>query len=62
MRVVIYHAARPSSDSVDQVFIDAAKSAETTNRPEFIRLLTHSRGQRSRVRAVMVCSLTHFSK
>jgi site-specific DNA recombinase len=47
---------------VAEVFIDAGESAKTTNRPEFLRLLAACRKQRGRLHAVVVYSLTRFSR
>jgi len=47
---------------VGEVFIDAGESAKSTDRPEFLRLLTYCREQKSRVHAVIVYSLTRFSR
>jgi site-specific DNA recombinase len=44
------------------VFIDAGESAKTTDRPEFRRLLEHCRRGRGRLHAVIVYSLTRFSR
>lgn len=48
--------------TVDQVFIDAGESAKTTDRPEFRRMLEHCRRGRGRLHAVIVYSLTRFSR
>lgn len=48
--------------AVDEVFIDAGESAKTTDRPEFLRLLEHCRRGRGRLHAVIVYSLTRFSR
>lgn len=47
---------------VDQVFVDAGESAKTTGRPEFQRMLEHCRRGRGRLHAVIVYSLTRFSR
>lgn len=47
---------------VDRVFIDAGESAKSTDRPEFMRMLSFCREHRSRVQAVVVYSLTRFSR
>jgi DNA invertase Pin-like site-specific DNA recombinase len=47
---------------VDRVFIDAGESAKTTDRPEFKQLLDHCRRGRGRLHAVIVYSLTRFSR
>lgn len=47
---------------VDQVFVDAGESAKTTDRPEFLRLLTTCRERKGRLHAVIVYSLTRFSR
>ncbi len=47
---------------VDRVFIDAGESAKTTDRPEFKRLLEHCRRGRGQLHAVVVYSLTRFSR
>ena len=47
---------------VDQVFIDAGESARTTERPEFRRLLEHCRLSKGTLHAVLVYSLTRFSR
>lgn len=47
---------------VAEVFVDAGESAKTTNRPEFLRLLATCRKQRGRLHAVVVYSLTRFSR
>ena len=47
---------------VDRVFIDAGESAKTTDRPEFTALLSHCRQQKGRLHAVIVYSLTRFSR
>ncbi len=55
------YCARNNYD-VDQVFVDAGESAKTTDRPEFLRLLEHCRKNRDRLHAVVVYSLTRFSR
>jgi site-specific DNA recombinase len=55
------YCARNSYD-VAEVFVDAGESAKTTNRPEFLRLLAACRAQRGRLHAVVVYSLTRFSR
>jgi DNA invertase Pin-like site-specific DNA recombinase len=47
---------------VDEVFVDAGESAKTTDRPEFRRMLAHCRRSRGRLHAVVVYSLTRFSR
>ena len=47
---------------VDQVFVDAGESAKTTDRPEFLRLLQHCRKHTGHLHAVVVYSLTRFSR
>jgi site-specific DNA recombinase len=47
---------------VDRVFIDAGESAKSTDRPEFLRLLTYCREQRGKLHAVVVYALTRFSR
>jgi len=47
---------------VDRVFVDAGESARTANRPEFQRLLTYCREQKRALHAVVVHSLTRFSR
>lgn len=47
---------------VDQVFVDAGESAKTTDRPAFQRLLAHCRHQKGKLHAVVVYSLTRFSR
>lgn len=48
--------------AIDEVFIDAGESAKTIDRPEFRRLLEHCRRGRGRLHAVVVYSLTRFSR
>jgi site-specific DNA recombinase len=48
--------------SVGAIFIDRGESAKTTNRPEFLRLLEHCREHRGKLHAVVVYSLTRFSR
>jgi DNA invertase Pin-like site-specific DNA recombinase len=48
--------------TIDQVFVDAGESAKTTDRPEFLRLLESCRHSRGRLHAVVVYSLTRFSR
>ncbi len=55
------YCARSGYD-VDQVFVDAGESAKTTDRPEFLRLLEYCRQHRGRLHAVIVYSLTRFSR
>ena len=55
------YCARQGYD-VDKVFIDAGESAKSTDRPEFLRLVTHCREQRGKLQAVVVYSLTRFSR
>lgn len=55
------YCARQGYD-VDAVFVDAGESAKTTDRPEFLRLLEHCRHGRGRLHAVVVYSLTRFSR
>jgi DNA invertase Pin-like site-specific DNA recombinase len=47
---------------VDQVFVDAGESAKTIDRPEFRRMLEQCRRGRGRLHAVVVYSLTRFSR
>lgn len=47
---------------VDRVFIDAGESAKTTDRPEFLRLLSYCREQKTRIQAVVVYALSRFSR
>lgn len=47
---------------VDRVFVDAGESAKTVERPEFRRLLEHCRHGRGTLHAVIVYSLTRFSR
>ena len=47
---------------VDHVFVDAGESAKTTDRPEFRRLLSQCREEKGKVHAVIVYSLTRFSR
>lgn len=47
---------------IDQVFIDAGESAKTTGRPDFQRMLEHCRQRKGRLHAVVVYSLTRFSR
>jgi site-specific DNA recombinase len=48
---------------VDAVFIERGESAKTADRTEFLRLLEHCRrGGRDRLHAVVVYSLTRFSR
>jgi site-specific DNA recombinase len=47
---------------VDRVFVDAGESAKSTDRPEFLRLLSYCREQKGRLHAVVVYSLTRFSR
>lgn len=55
------YCAREGYD-VDELFIDAGESAKTTNRPEFLRLLEACRQGQGRLHAVIVYSLTRFSR
>jgi DNA invertase Pin-like site-specific DNA recombinase len=55
------YCARQGYD-VERVFIDAGASAKSTDRPEFLRLLAYCREQKGRVHAVVVYSLTRFSR
>jgi site-specific DNA recombinase len=55
------YCARNDYD-IDQVFVDAGESAKTTDRPEFLRLLTYCREHKGQLRAVIVYSLTRFSR
>lgn len=55
------YCARQGYD-VDAVFIDAGESAKTTDRPEFGRLLAHCRQRKGTLHAVVVYSLTRFSR
>lgn len=55
------YCARNSYD-VDRVFVDAGESAKSTDRPEFLRLLSYCREQKGSVHAVVVYSLTRFSR
>lgn len=55
------YCARQGYD-VDHVFVDAGESAKTTNRPEFLRLLTLCRERKGKLHAVIVYSLTRFSR
>ena len=52
----------PSNGWNNRVFIDAGESAKTTDRPEFLQLLEHCRRGRGRIRAVVVHSVTRFSR
>ena len=47
---------------VDRIFIDEGESAKTAERPEFSKLLTHCRQNKGRVHAVVVYSLSRFSR
>lgn len=47
---------------VDEVFVDAGESAKTTDRPEFRKLLDVCRRGRGKLHAVVVYSLTRFSR
>lgn len=55
------YCARNGYD-VDETFVDAGESAKTTDRPEFRRMLEHCRRGRGRIHAVIVYSLTRFSR
>lgn len=55
------YCARNEYD-VDEVFVDAGESAKTTDRPEFRRLLERCRRGRGQLHAVIVYSLTRFSR
>jgi DNA invertase Pin-like site-specific DNA recombinase len=55
------YCARQGYD-VERVFIDAGESAKSTDRPEFLRLLSYCREQKGSVHAVVVYSLTRFSR
>jgi site-specific DNA recombinase len=55
------YCARNGYD-VDHVFVDAGESAKSTDRPEFLRLLSYCREQQGSVHAVVVYSLTRFSR
>lgn len=55
------YASRHGYD-VDEIFIDAGESAKTIDRTEFRRLLEHCRRGRGRLHAVIVYSLTRFSR
>jgi DNA invertase Pin-like site-specific DNA recombinase len=55
------YCARNGYD-VDHVFVDAAESADTRDRPEFLRMLTTCRERKGRLHAVIVYSLTPFSR
>lgn len=48
--------------TVDRVFIDAGESAKTTERPDFLKLLTYCRERKGKLHAVIVYSLTRFSR
>lgn len=48
--------------AVDAVFIDRGESAKTTDRPEFQAMLAHCRTHRDRLHAVVVYSLSRFSR
>lgn len=48
--------------AVDRVFIDAGESAKTTQRPAFLDLLSHCRARKGQLHAVIVYSLTRFSR
>src|SRR3954453_10456323 len=55
------YCARHGYD-VDETFVDAGESAKTIDRPEFRRMLEHCRRGRGRIHAVVVYSLTRFSR
>jgi site-specific DNA recombinase len=55
------YCARHDYD-VERVFVDAGESARTTDRPAFLELLAHCRRGRGQVHAVVVYSLTRFSR
>lgn len=48
--------------AVDRLFVDAGESAKTANRPAFQDLLTYCRVEKGKVHAVIVYSLTRFSR
>jgi Site-specific recombinases, DNA invertase Pin homologs len=48
--------------AVDRVFVDAGESAKTADRPEFQQLLTHCRQNKKLLNAVVVHSLSRFSR
>lgn len=55
------YCAREGYD-VDRVFVDAGESARTAQRPEFQALIAHCRERKSLLHAVVVHSLTRFSR
>jgi site-specific DNA recombinase len=55
------YCAREGYD-VERVFVDAGESAKTADRPAFLQLLAACRAQKGRVHAVIVYSLTRFSR
>jgi len=54
--------AEKNGYDIDRVFVDAGESAKTTDRPEFRQMLTHCRERKGKVHAVIVYSLTRFSR
>ena len=48
--------------AVDRVFVDAGESAKTADRPEFQQLIAHCRQNKKTLNAVVVHSLSRFSR
>src|ERR1043165_5643759 len=47
---------------VDRVFVDAGESAKSTDREEFLRLISYCRTNKPRVQALVVYSVNRFAR